>query len=995
MFHRSSARCCTQAALLVAGSLPACDAAESTALERETLRLVERRCASSDCHGVESGAVPTGVDTSAWLTFEVLRDGRIAEPADALAALRRKVNSGEDPAFSTLLRKTLPLSQGGLPHDRGPIFASRGDPAYRRLEAFAIATEGTEGDDEPPLNDLERQFGETVHPILTLRGCSTATCHGPRNFGTGAFHPPPLPGRTDVPRAELRAAYREARRNLTLWGAPRRARLLAKITPLEAGGIPHKGGNDVFLAATTERGAAVESAPEVSAILAWQDAERRAALGAAAERAGVARAIIFVGGPLAPAGPFERPPFTPGTDLYRLDPPFGASPPVNLTAGLHDGPVDIRDPAVSHDGKQLVFTLRRSADDAPNLYLMGIDGRGVRALTQDTAWQGGGRREPMHHASPVFGPAGGHRGGEPRIYFSSTLADEPSDDALLPNADLYAVRLDGSGLERLTFTNVPEIEPTFLSVGEFAGTMAYTIRRAVTGGEKGVVFRFPIDHDAKQHLQPEAHPHFGMSEPPAVFYRLRELPDGRSVVTLLDAGNVWRAGPVGLLERQFGVDLPPSTSARATLPGFRHALTTLIPGVPRAGLAPAGAFRDPTPLPDGRVLVARTEGALNLDRPVAPPPFALAVLTLGVDRGTQRPTLDAVETLFADPSVSVSQPVAVYVRPPEDENHDRAYVEDASVPATLLHSGVPVIDALLGRLTPDGPRAVPDDLVALRALSPLSALGPVDQTRVPVAELRHEHPAATRASLTGHMPLFQAAEWPIAPDGSVAALLTPRMPLRFVAIAADGLATRNPHHHWYAMKPGERFPVGIPEGAFPARCAGCHGAMDGLPGSVFRPEVDVVTGASVTEARFEYGDRRRPRDLPGMPADARVFVDFVTDVVPVLNTACISCHGAETPAGGLSLTDRPTLHYVDAYESLLGPGEGSAGGFRYVDARGHSARASYLVEKLLGRELDAPRAVSSPCPPAGATALAETQVEMIVRWVELGAAFRGRPETVR
>lgn len=968
----------------VAVGLFGCGKNEDVFADR-VLPIVERRCANAACHGSDAG--PGGaahqLDPSRWLTFKIGEGGKIVDRAGALASIKAKI-SAEKPEFSSFLRKAIPVALGGQHHFQSAVFQSRDDADYKALEAWVrTVTDGTEGASEPPLDEREQRFATAVYPSLIDLGCATASCHGSLMFGGALFHAPALPGTKELPRAELRATYREARRNLTFWGDPRRSRLITKVIPLAEGGIPHKGGNDAFVTGGTES--------LVDKILAWAELERRAETGSDAPFV-AEPTIVFVGGPLSPARPFEVPRFTPGTDLYVLDPPYTGAPR-NLTAAAHTAPADIRDPAVSHDGKTVVFTMRTSAEDAHNLYTIGLDGTGLRQLTSDRATAESGLA--VGNFAPVFGPNGGFTpagGAAPaeRIYFSSTRAGDLSDLASVQNADLYVVDPDGGNLERLTYTIVPEVTPSFLTAGEFSGTMVYTIKRSAEGGYKGVLFRFPIDHNVDHHVQPEAHPHFGMSEPPQVFYGLKELPDGRAALALVDEANVWRGGQLAVLERQFAVEIEEGRESSATLPAFRHALTILSPDAARAGQSAGGLWRDPAPLPDGGLLVAHAPEALDLASAAAAPRPRLVRLRLRSDGATQRPAIAGQETLFDDAALPASQPVAVFARPAEDPPHPRRW-DDTSATAMLLHSGVQVIEAVLASLSPVKPRTAREDLALVRAVVPVSIAGKLDTTPVPAAETRHGLAGATKTSLTQQMPLFAAVEVPPAADGSLAANIPAKVPVRVVTLDADGIAIGALQHHWYAALPGERFPVGIPLTSYNARCGGCHGAFDGNPNTVLAPPTDFVTQASVTAAVYKDRDRRVPNELPTIGPSFFKFADFRTHVQPILEQKCVSCHGATNPAGGVTLTSTPTRHYTDAYETLLEPGEGSASGFRWVDARGLRGRASHLVERIWGREYDAPRELTGVCPPADAPQLSVEEKQTITRWIELGAAFVGVP----
>ena len=55
---------------------------------------------------------------------------------------------------------------------------------------------------------------------------------------------------------------------------------------------------------------------------------------------------------------------------------------------------------------------------------------------------------------------------------------------------------------------------------------------------------------------------------------------------------------------------------------------------------------------------------------------------------------------------------------------------------------------------------------------------------------------------------------------------------------------------------------------------------------------------------------------------------------------------------------------------------------------GTSARGSYLVERLLGEELDAPRPVSGAAAHRGDPPLDAAELSTLVRWIESGATWR-------
>ena len=114
-------------------------------------------------------------------------------------------------------------------------------------------------------------------------------------------------------------------------------------------------------------------------------------------------------------------------------------------------------------------------------------------------------------------------------------------------------------------------------------------------------------------------------------------------------------------------------------------------------------------------------------------------------------------------------------------------------------------------------------------------------------------------------------------------------------------------------------------------------------------------------------------------------------MAPILAEHCASCHGGDSPAGGLDLEDTATTWFSVAYESLLQPGDESTGGRRYVAADDASARRSWLIEQLTGDELDAPGHPGSPGEPHVADLTAD-DLGTLVLWIDLGATWQGPPE---
>ncbi len=932
-------RCLVAAALLLAAG---CAPAGQAAFEADVVPILEATCAASTCHGVPPGAEERGehIDRDRWF-LDTDAAGRLSDLDAAWADTLARVDAADTPVASSLIRKPLAEAQGGLPHGGGANFPSVDSAEVQTLLRW-IALEPGGGEDPPPLEPSEQAFADAVQPLLFDLGCASGGCHG-----LGAAVPfrldPGVAGQVGV--ATTRHNLGQAEAMLSGSTDPLQARLLRKALPLHAGGVLHKGGNDRFLTGPQD--------PRIAPVLAWACGERDCDEGALS-------GLIWLRGPTAPEDPLDVDVFQPGSDLWYAPWTGDAlGPATNLTAALHDAPADLRDPALSPDAATLLFAMRLAGEAGHSLYRMDLEGGDVERLTDECA------TAPCADRDPAFASDGS-------IWFASSRPQQSSGDGARVDADLHRLDpVDGS-ITRRTWTPQIERHPRYLAVGEEnGGEVAFTaLRDAVPSQAVAHPFRFPPD------LASEYHQHFGMTGPADLLFDMQELPDGRYVLVAGALANRWPLGDLAVLDRNFGPALDPADPTPTALPFYAPPLVRLDPRASLTGLTWTG-WRDPAPLPDGRIVAAAADGPFDLGDPSAAPRTSLRVVELREDPAVGGPVIDAEWTLLSDPDASLSEPLPVVRRhagppagpPPEPERPGRA---------TLVHQGLPFIDGILGALPPAGLRAPRHDFVSARLIEALP--GSPEQRSPALGDLHGLSGTAT--GLSGHAPARILAEVPLEADGSFQVDVPAGVALRIQGLDAEGFARGTPHNRWFGFTEGQTIKQGLPAGGpdvYGARCAGCHGAADGDPEHTFVPP-DAVSMATFTLARFEGRDPRRPR-APFVADEATAWaVDFASDVQPLLDR-CQPCHGE---GDALDLRPTPTTSFTVAYEELLRPD------LPLVDAGRGLAWSSRLLEVLTGRDLGADGEPMAGPHPAD-DPLSPDEIAVVSRWIDLGASFRGAP----
>lgn len=252
----------------------------------------------------------------------------------------------------------------------------------------------------------------------------------------------------------------------------------------------------------------------------------------------------------------------------------------NLLESLHS----VCDPDVSFDGKRLLLAGKKAAQDNWNIYEIGVDGSGLRQITQGI----GDCRSPGYQSA--FYQISDANEAWYQITFVCSRAAEWNESGSAPATALYSCRLDGTDVRRLTFNLSSDYDPHLMSDGRLV--YASWQRRTLERGLLGHVILLGANLEG--------------TDPEALCADNR----GRRIKHMA-------CGTTGGLVVFVEADRMPWDGA-----GMLSCVTTRRPLHTYRPITDAadGLFHSPSPLPDGTVLVSRrpadgsgTHGVYRLD----------------------------------------------------------------------------------------------------------------------------------------------------------------------------------------------------------------------------------------------------------------------------------------------------------------------------------------------------------------------------------------------
>jgi hypothetical protein len=349
--------------------------------------------------------------------------------------------------------------------------------------------------------------------------------------------------------------------------------------------------------------------------------------------------------------------------------------------------------------------------------------------------------------------------------------------------------------------------------------------------------------------------------------------------------------------------------------------------------ARCGHYKEPYPLSERLFLVAYNPSANHAE----PTGYGLYLLDDEANR----------ELIYRDPEISCFQPMPLRRRP---------------VPPVLT----PASDIASDIVTEEG-------LATLFMLDVYQGLTGIERGRVKYLRVMEDVPKPWEPSwvsrgqgdslglqnpaisLRGHFAIRRIlGVVPVHEDGSAHFMVPPDVNLYFQVLDENYMELQR-MRTFVNLMPGEN-----------RSCIGCHESRKSAP-SLRRPLAMALP----------------PKRLRPQPGDTgpRV-VHYPTDVQPILDKHCISCHGAKEPKGDLDLTGAMTTLFSRSYENLLNR--------RLINNINVDPRDAYIPAEpplRFGSHLSklVKRIDKDPC----AAGLTKIERIRIVTWIDANAPFYG------
>jgi Hydrazine synthase alpha subunit middle domain len=557
-----------------------------------------------------------------------------------------------------------------------------------------------------------------------------------------------------------------------------------------------------------------------------------------------------------------------GGSLNLLSPPRADGVLTNLTSGFPQA--DFNGADVSFDATQAVFSMKRDPNDHYHIYTVQLSAaaNGKFEIHQKTAGS-------YDDVNPIYIPNGLIAFVTNEMYTAmGTRADEyeHAREAL----QLATISIDGGDADRRLFgQNLSHVVAPFLRYDGRIGFSQWEHFAAVNDVKLRVV-----NPDGTQQLAIAGqHQNDQMQGKPGdALFTVREVSPNVMVGVVTARDRTIHAGALVKIDARNTAD-PICTDAKAYTNGavVGHACLNeenvhyevLTRNVPTGSEpSPVGRYREPSPLPNGQILVSWADGPVNdmSEQSATPPDFGIYVYDPSTgknqlvynDRSTWDLNALAVAPRAEPPVIGATQHVQDSTQPVHLGSIDVSQTSLNEVVSGAQFNQVPLAQALKQGAT------------AVRVIEGFSS------------------EAAKGVTMFG-LTMFEGAavlgEAPVFADGSWLADVPSYVPVHLQPVDKYGLAIRS-QQLWIQGLPNED-----------RRCVGCHESRTGQGVPVF--------GANPTVAEQHGAEQFN------MPIANRVEYPWDKKVQPLLDQYCVQCHNAATTAYySLTRTDPATGQMV-------------------------------------------------------------------------------------
>ena len=611
---------------------------------------------------------------------------------------------------------------------------------------------------------------------------------------------------------------------------------------------------------------------------------------------------------------------------------------------------------LSFDAKKVVFDYKRKIGEGFRIWEVGIDGTGLRQLTfppEDEAERIAKYRQHYHsmyhhHTDdlhPCYLPDGG-------VTFVSTrceygiLCDGPD---ILTTSVLYRMDMDGKNIEKLSNNSVSESVPSIMNDGRILYTRweyvdngavtnkgLWTVRPDGTGSNEvyGANIIFPSVFNVARAV-PGSNDHFVCIGAP-------HMPLGVGTVMMIDTRLDRRTGdPVTYLtpetdtQHQWGWDNIEGGAVKPFQPpGLIHRSYNWD-GTGNTDKGPL--FMDPFPINMEQIIVS-----FNPNKPWnAVDAYSLYL----IDASGKR------EILHAEPGISCWSAIPVTVR-------EMPGIPRGTIDETLAKQGLAqvVVSDIYRGLDGVEKGTIKFIRVNEHVPRPWSARRFWEHGDDDCVDQQH-----SVISLNTHLGLkLQDGIVPVEEDGSANFFVRADKNI-FLQVLDENYMEVQRERTFVNYRPGEV-----------RACVGCHERTGDI---------------SVTQSRLPLAVQRKP-DVPGpQPGETSGAkpLHYPTDVQPVLDKHCVSCHGNENPKGNLVLTGELTPHFSRSYEELLkrntfiviGENHPKAGNNHYLPPKILGSWAAPLAKRITDK--------TSPC----FTNMTPEERIRITTWIDSNGQYYG------